>query len=92
MQYNEPTPWDEWKRENENENENEFGFKEFAIYRYKFTDGPQKGESAFDLCGPHEDGSWTVEPTDADDMRFENTNALIDFMLKLNLGPPLSSR
>ena len=90
MQYGEPTPWDDWKRENEN-CESEFGFREFAVYRYQFTEGPQKGEPAFDLCGPHEDGSWTVEPADCDDIRFDSTDALIDFMLSLKLGPPLSS-
>lgn len=88
MKYGESTPWDEWKRENENV-EHEFGFQEFAVYRYEYTDGPGKGSHAFDLCGPKQDGSWTVEPCDVDDIRLENTDEMIDFMRRMKLGPPL---
>jgi hypothetical protein len=89
VEYGESTPWDDWKKENENK-ENEFAFKEFAVYRYEYTDGEKKGELAFDLCGPHEDGTWTVEPQDFDDILIKNTDELIDFMIKLNIDPPLS--
>ncbi len=87
MTYGDPTPWDEWKKANENCDQ-EYGFKQFSVYRYVFVDSNDPDDFAFDLCGPHEDGSWTVESPDSENISFANSDLLIDFMLNLKLAPP----